>query len=170
MGWCYAPPTRRKGGIYCFDRIPSALALASAFISVHYLLNQLMDFDQTCIDTLFGNGKEMIRFWWPRLCFQGHRGTLKCQKYGFRALSSELVDGLWPNLHYIDTLFGGREELIRFWWPWPNFQDHNGFFKCPKYGFLSLILLHDGKVISVYTDKIVTTTVFSVFQKCPHPP
>ena len=42
-------------------RIP--LALASAFISVHYLLNQLMDFDQTCIDTLLGGGEELIRFW-----------------------------------------------------------------------------------------------------------
>ena len=37
--------------------IPMASALAPAFFSVHYLLNQLMDFDQTCIDTLFGEGK-----------------------------------------------------------------------------------------------------------------
>ena len=33
-------------------RIPSEFA----FISVHYLLNRLMDFDQTCIDTLLGGG------------------------------------------------------------------------------------------------------------------
>ena len=32
------------------------------FISIHYLLNQLMDFDQTCIYTLVGGGKELIRF------------------------------------------------------------------------------------------------------------
>ena len=37
--------------------IPLALASASAFISVHYLLNQFMDFDQTCIDTLLGKGE-----------------------------------------------------------------------------------------------------------------
>ena len=39
------------------------MASVSAFISVHYLLNQLMDFDQTCIDTLLGKGEELIRFW-----------------------------------------------------------------------------------------------------------
>ena len=40
-------------------RIPSA----SAFISMHHLLNQLMDFYQTCIDTLLGGVEELIRFW-----------------------------------------------------------------------------------------------------------
>ena len=25
----------------------------------------------------------------------------------------------------IDTMLGGCEELIRFWWPWPNFQGHS---------------------------------------------
>ena len=80
--------SRQPGGwgIYCFwyssyllflVRIPSALA--SAFISVHYLLNQLMD-----IDTLLGEKEDLIRF--------GHSGTLKCLKYGFCGLSSELVD------------------------------------------------------------------------------
>ena len=29
----------------------------SFFISVHYLLNQLLDFNQTCLGTLFGGGK-----------------------------------------------------------------------------------------------------------------
>ena len=63
-GMMVCPPNPEDGDIYFFlVRIPSALASASAFISVHYLLNQLMDFDQTCIDTLFGNGKELIRFW-----------------------------------------------------------------------------------------------------------
>ena len=66
----------------------------SAFISVHYLLNQSMDFDQTCIVTLLGDGEELIRFWRPWPYFQGHSGTLKCPKFGFHALSSsELVDG-----------------------------------------------------------------------------
>ena len=36
---------------------------ASAFISVHLLMNQLMDFDQICIDSLLGGGEELIRFW-----------------------------------------------------------------------------------------------------------
>ena len=69
-------------------RIPSA----SAFISMHYLLNQLVDFDQTCKDTLFGGGKELIRFCDIDHIFKGHSGTSNCPKYGFHALSSELVD------------------------------------------------------------------------------
>ena len=44
------------GDILSLVRIPSATVFASAFISVHYLLNQLMEFDQTCIDTWLGGG------------------------------------------------------------------------------------------------------------------
>ena len=33
-----------------------------------------------------------------RLYFQGHSYTLNCPKYGFHALSSELLDGFSPNL------------------------------------------------------------------------
>ena len=36
---------------------------AHFLVSVHYLLNQLMDFDQTGIDTLLGGGEELISFW-----------------------------------------------------------------------------------------------------------
>ena len=37
------------------------------FFFVHFFLNQLMDFDQTSIDTLLGVGNEfnLIRFWRP---------------------------------------------------------------------------------------------------------
>ena len=31
-------------------------------VSVRYLLNKWMDFDQTCIDTLLGRGNELIIF------------------------------------------------------------------------------------------------------------
>ena len=59
-------PIPEGGGILLLVRIPSAsaLALASApaFISVHCILDQLMNFDQTCIDTLFGGREELIRF------------------------------------------------------------------------------------------------------------
>ena len=37
--------------------------LLSAFISMHNLLIQMMDFDQTCIGTLLGGGEEFIRLW-----------------------------------------------------------------------------------------------------------
>ena len=42
-----------------------------------------------------GKVKEFLRFCWPWHNFQGHTGTLKCPKYGLRALSSEPVDGFW---------------------------------------------------------------------------
>ena len=45
------PPNPEGGVLLVLVRIPSALASASAFVSVHYLLNQSMDFDQTGVDT-----------------------------------------------------------------------------------------------------------------------
>ena len=68
------------------------LSASAFFVSVHYLLNQLIDSDQTCVDTLLGGGEELFKFWWPRPYFQGHSGTLKCPKYGFHAW-------FWPNSH-----------------------------------------------------------------------
>ena len=47
------------GDILLLVKIPFALA----FTSVHYCLNQLIDFDQTGIDTLLKGGEELIRFW-----------------------------------------------------------------------------------------------------------
>ena len=47
------------GDIWLLVQIPLALA----FTSVHYCLNQLIDFDQTGIDTLLRGGEELIRFW-----------------------------------------------------------------------------------------------------------
>ena len=41
-------------------------------VPARFLLNQWMDFDQICIDTLLGGRKEVIRFWWPWPNFQGH--------------------------------------------------------------------------------------------------
>ena len=53
------PFNAEGGGYTVFVRIP----LASTFVSVHYLLNQTSDFDQTCIDTLLGGGKELTGIW-----------------------------------------------------------------------------------------------------------
>ena len=44
-------------------RIQSVSVFLSAFISVHYLPNQLIEFDQTCMDTLLREGEELNRFW-----------------------------------------------------------------------------------------------------------
>ena len=39
--------------------------LAFIFEQPSYLLNHWIDFDQTCIETMFGKGEEFIRFCWP---------------------------------------------------------------------------------------------------------
>ena len=38
-----------------------------------------MDFDETWISTLLGEGKDLIRFLSPLPYSQGHTSTLKCQ-------------------------------------------------------------------------------------------
>ena len=47
------------GDILLLVQIPLVLA----FTSVHYFLNQLIDLDQTGLDTLLRGGEELIRFW-----------------------------------------------------------------------------------------------------------
>ena len=59
------PPNPEGGGYVVFGATPVGVGFGVGirfFVSVHYLLNQWMDFDQTCIDTLLGEGKELIRF------------------------------------------------------------------------------------------------------------
>ena len=63
------------GDILFWVRIPSASvsasALASSFISVQYLLNQSMHFDQTCIDTYcWEKGKSWLDFCYLDLIFK----------------------------------------------------------------------------------------------------
>ena len=48
------------GDIFFLVLITSASAFLCA--SVHYFLNQLVDLDQTWIDTLLGGGKKLVRF------------------------------------------------------------------------------------------------------------
>ena len=58
-------PNREGEGIYCFwcgSCWRSGIGAHIHFIiSMHYILNKLLDFDQNCIDTLFGGGEELIR-------------------------------------------------------------------------------------------------------------
>ena len=51
-------------------------------VSLRYLLNQLIDFDQTCIDTLLGGGEELIRFGDLDLFSRSHRQS-EMSKIGF---------------------------------------------------------------------------------------
>ena len=73
----YLCPPNRRWGTYCFwcgsrrrrrrrqrrRRRPRRRPRPRSFFLTRYLLNQWMDFDQTCIDTWLGGGKELIRFW-----------------------------------------------------------------------------------------------------------
>ena len=59
-----APYREGGGGYIVFGADPVCIGVDFRFlVSVHYLLNQSMDFDQTCTDTLLGGGEELIRFW-----------------------------------------------------------------------------------------------------------
>ena len=71
---------------------------------------------------------ELIKFWWHWPHFRSQNGTFNCPKYVFHTLSSEPVDGFWPNFNRYIVWKRGR--VIRFWWPWPNFQGHRGTLKC----------------------------------------
>ena len=57
----HCPQNEGQAGHIAFGVDPVDIHIASCLHS--YLLNQWVDFDQTCIDTLLGGGKEMIRFW-----------------------------------------------------------------------------------------------------------
>ena len=62
------PPNQEGGGYIVFGADPvgvddSVGVSVHFFVSVHYRLNQLMDFDQICIYTMLGGGKKLIIFW-----------------------------------------------------------------------------------------------------------
>ena len=45
---------------------------AKRCLCAQYLMNQLADFNQICMDITFGHDKKLNRFWWPWSNFQGH--------------------------------------------------------------------------------------------------
>ena len=60
------PPNLEGGGEYIvFVADPVGVGVSIRFHLRALASDQLMDFDQTCIDTLLGEGEELIRFWWP---------------------------------------------------------------------------------------------------------
>ena len=60
----YLLPEKKKMNNYVGDILLLVqIPLALAFTSVHYCLNQLIDFDQTGKDTLLRGGEEFIKFW-----------------------------------------------------------------------------------------------------------
>ena len=58
----YLCPPTRKVGEYMYIVFGADPVGVRFFFSVHYLLNQSIDFDQTCKDTLLRGGEELIKF------------------------------------------------------------------------------------------------------------
>ena len=62
---CPPPPNLEGGWCIVFVADPVGVGVGIHFHFGALASDQLMDFDQTCIDTLLGEGEELIRFWWP---------------------------------------------------------------------------------------------------------
>ena len=109
-------PNQRGGGAYCFW-----------FLSALYHLNQWVDFDQTCTDTLLAGGKKWLDFGDLDLIFKVTPALWNFQILTNKSLSApHLLNQMTDSgqTSYIVTL-GWYKDLIRFWWPWPNFQGHH---------------------------------------------
>ena len=120
-------PHPKGRGTYCFWCGSRRCRRARCSFSALHLPNQLVDFVQTCTDTLLGERKEIIRFWWPNSHFQGHTGTFKFPNFDHKWLSApyllnQMTDS--SQTSHIVTL-GWFQDLFRFWWPWLNFQSHH---------------------------------------------
>ena len=123
-GWRNYVPQPLGGGTYCFwwGSRRRRLSLLSAL----YLLNQQMDFNQTCTDALLGKEKTVFRFWWPWTHFQSHFGILNFLNFDQKSLSAPYhLNRTTDSGHTwsIITLVWFK-YLIRFWWLWSNFQGH----------------------------------------------
>ena len=68
-------------------------------LSAPSLLNEWMDFYQTCTSILLRHGKELIRFWWPSPFFQGYRRAQIFGKWLVCTLPPEWMGGFWLNLY-----------------------------------------------------------------------
>ena len=71
-----------------------------------------MDFDQTCTTILLWHGKELFRFWWPWVYFQGHRRAQIVGKWFVCPLSPEWMDIFWPILYSYIVETGTRTDCI----------------------------------------------------------
>ena len=137
--------TRRVGDILFLVRIPSASAASAFLFPCIIFWTSKWIFNQTCtIDTLLREVEVLIRFWWPWPYFQGHRGPLKCLKYGFCALSSELVDWFWPKLH---RYIVGRRGRVR-WSIFCDISRSQRHFEMSKVWFPCLIFWTRGWILT----------------------
>ena len=72
-------PSRGEGENVSFSVDPVGVGvhvgIGVPLLEPRYLLNQLVEFHQTCMDILLEQALELSRFWWPWPHFQGHRKT-----------------------------------------------------------------------------------------------
>ena len=123
----FMSPNRMGRGTYCFwcgshrRQRGRQCPRPHCSISALYLLNQLVDFDHTCIDTLLGRKKEVIRFWWPWPHFLGHTSTLKFSNFDQKRLSAPYLLNQMTDSDQTTCIItsGWFKDLIKFWWPWP---------------------------------------------------
>ena len=132
------PPSPSVGGTYC----SWCGSLRCIVLSALYLLNEWVDFDQTCTDTLLGGGKKWLDFWDLALVFKVTPALINFQILTKKSLSApyllnQMTDS--GQTSYIVTRW--FKDLIRFWWPWPNFQGHHTI-KTKKWALSALYLLN----------------------------
>ena len=134
--------SQRGGGTYCFWCGFCQRLRQRSFLSALYLLNQCVDLDQTSTDTLLGQGKEMIWFWWPWPRFQGHTST-ECHILTQNSFSAPYLLNQMMDSDQTLCIVSLRKlkGLIGFWWPSPNFQGHHTF-KTVKWALSAVYLVN----------------------------
>ena len=130
QNYLYLCPLLRGGGgggggnILFLVRTPLASVLASHFlvctISCKPVVGFLPNLHGYIIET---KQRTKIRFWWPWTNFQGH-----CSRKTEKSMTVSCLHNIlnqWLESYQIlrkvyrwDT----TKELVRLWWPWPNFQ------------------------------------------------
>ena len=86
--------SRSLGGLNC-------QIWAKRCLCAQYLMNQLADLNQICMDITFGHDKKLNRFSWPSTNFQGHcqiNPPNLSQKVFVCMLSHGPLDRMLPNL------------------------------------------------------------------------
>ena len=72
--------------------------------------------NQTCLDTLLGGGKELIRFWWPSPYFQDHNRTDLMSNFDQNSIQARyILNRMMDSGQTLDNVsFLHKKVLIRF--------------------------------------------------------
>ena len=111
--WCRSRRRRHRHRRRC----------SRCFLSALCILNQCVDFDLTCTDTLLGQRKKVVGFWWPWSHFESHTSTLNYRFEQKRLSALYILNQMKDSgqTSHIVTLQWCKDLLI-LWWPWPNYQ------------------------------------------------